>query len=69
MKTKAAEDKRNAAQGKKPKGDGDDGEDDLDEDLVNPNRGVQKRLNISDLNAPRELSRRERCVPFLLIDY
>ncbi|KAF8064033.1 casein kinase substrate phosphoprotein PP28-domain-containing protein [Lyophyllum atratum] len=35
------------------------GADDEDEDLINPNR-VEKKLNISDLGAPRELSRRER---------
>ncbi|KAF8259724.1 casein kinase substrate phosphoprotein PP28-domain-containing protein [Lactarius quietus] len=40
------------------KAEGEDGdEDDL---LVNPNR-VTKKLNISDLSAPRELTRRERC--------
>ena len=45
-------------QKKKPgAGDGDD--DDDDPDLINPNH-VQKKLNISDLNAPREPSRRER---------
>ncbi|KAJ6554530.1 casein kinase substrate phosphoprotein PP28-domain-containing protein [Mycena capillaripes] len=32
---------------------------DEDEDLINPNH-VSKKMNISDLNAPRELSRRER---------
>lgn len=31
--------------------------------LANPNIAVGKRLNISDLSAPRELSRRERYVP------
>ncbi|KAJ7630035.1 casein kinase substrate phosphoprotein PP28-domain-containing protein [Mycena polygramma] len=34
-------------------------EGDEDEDLINPNH-VSKKMNISDLNAPRELSRRER---------
>ncbi|RDB23881.1 heat- and acid-stable phosphoprotein [Hypsizygus marmoreus] len=34
-------------------------EDDEDADLINPNR-VERKLNISDLGAPRELSRRER---------
>ncbi|KAF8990127.1 hypothetical protein BDZ89DRAFT_1173688 [Hymenopellis radicata] len=34
-------------------------EEEEDEDLINPNH-VQKKLNISDLGAPRELSRRER---------
>ena len=37
-----------------------DGEDDL---TANPNR-LTKKLNIADLSAPRELTRRERCVPF-----
>src|SRR6266702_2479751 len=36
-----------------------DGEDEL---IANPNR-LTKKLNISDLAAPRELTRRERCVP------
>jgi predicted nucleic acid-binding Zn-ribbon protein len=40
----------------------DEEEDDEDEDLVNPNRAGIKNLNISDLSAPRELSRRERYV-------
>jgi hypothetical protein len=40
-----------------------------DEDLlVNPNR-VTKKLNISDLSAPRELTRRERCVPVTLSEH
>jgi hypothetical protein len=30
-----------------------------DPDLINPNH-VEKKLNISDLGAPRELTRRER---------
>ncbi|KAJ7590467.1 casein kinase substrate phosphoprotein PP28-domain-containing protein [Mycena floridula] len=34
-------------------------EEEEDEDLINPNRTV-KKMNISDLSAPRELSRRER---------
>ncbi|KAG2005706.1 hypothetical protein CC2G_002089 [Coprinopsis cinerea AmutBmut pab1-1] len=37
----------------------DDDEDEDDSDLINPNH-VQKKMTISDLNAPRELSRRER---------
>lgn len=44
----------------------DDGED-TDEDpiMANPNITVGKKMNISDLSAPRELSRRERYVrPF-----
>jgi hypothetical protein len=36
-----------------------DGEDDEDADLINPNH-VQKKLTISDLNEPRQLTRRER---------
>src|SRR6266702_1893146 len=36
-----------------------DGEDEL---IANPNRHT-KKLNISDLAAPHELTRRERCVP------
>lgn len=32
---------------------------DEDPDLINPNH-VQQKMNISDLNGPRELSRRER---------
>ncbi len=37
-------------------------EDEEDPDLINPNH-VQKKMNIADLNEPRQLSRRERCVP------
>jgi hypothetical protein len=40
--------------------------DDEDEDLINPNH-VSKKMNISDLNAPRELTRRERHVVSLPI--
>ncbi|KAG1732687.1 casein kinase substrate phosphoprotein PP28-domain-containing protein [Suillus paluster] len=36
-----------------------DGESDADADLINPNH-VEKKMNISDLGAPRELTRRER---------
>lgn len=35
------------------------GEEEEDPDLINPNH-VEKKLNISDLGAPRELTRRER---------
>jgi len=45
--------KEAAAKQKKPEGE------EEDEDLINPNH-VQKKLNISDLNEPRELTRRER---------
>ncbi|KAH7108422.1 casein kinase substrate phosphoprotein PP28-domain-containing protein [Auriculariales sp. MPI-PUGE-AT-0066] len=41
------------------KGSDDEEDDDDDDDLVNPNH-VQKKLTISDIGAPRELSRRER---------
>jgi hypothetical protein len=49
--------KKQAAQKQKAKGE--EGEEDAD--LINPNH-VEKKLNISDLGAPRELTRRERCV-------
>ncbi|CAE6479124.1 unnamed protein product [Rhizoctonia solani] len=39
-------------------GSGEDSED--DSDLVNPNHVQMKNLSISDVGAPRELSRRER---------
>lgn len=47
--------KKQAAQKQK---EGEEGE---DSDLINPNH-VEKKLNISDLGAPRELTRRERYV-------
>jgi cobalamin biosynthesis protein CobT len=50
--------KKEAAAKAKKKEEGDEEE---DPDLINPNH-VQKKLKISDLNAPTELSRRERCV-------
>jgi hypothetical protein len=59
--------KQAAKEGKRGEGadDGhdDDGGEDEDEDelIANPNR-VTKKLNISDLSAPRELTRRERYV-------
>ena len=43
-----------------------DDDDDIDDDdgddpvLVNPNRSTAKHMNLADLGAPRELSRRER---------
>jgi len=46
--------KEAAAKAKKEEGDEEE-----DPDLINPNH-VQKKLNISDLNSPRELTRRER---------
>jgi len=48
----AKEEKQNA-------GADDDGDEDEDELLVNPNH-VTKKLNISDLSEPRQLTRRER---------
>jgi hypothetical protein len=39
-----------------------------DSDLINPNRVPMKNLSISDVGAPRELSRRERYVGFWSID-
>ena len=41
------------------------GEEGEDADLINPNH-VEKKLNISDLGAPRELTRRERCAIIIL---
>lgn len=46
-------------QGKKEQKGSDDEDDDDDEDLINPNH-VAKKLTISDIGAPREMSRRER---------
>ena len=53
--------KKKKAQAKQGQGEakGDDEENEEDEGLVNLNR-VTKKMNISDLGAPRELSRRER---------
>ena len=39
-----------------------------DELLVNPNH-VKKKLTIADLDAPRELSRRERYVPPIFLHF
>lgn len=63
MKKKKAQ----AAQAKKQtNGDGEDEEEEGDKDpvLVNPNHSVGKRMNLSDLSAPRELSRKERSVSY-----
>ncbi|KAL1751983.1 casein kinase substrate phosphoprotein PP28-domain-containing protein [Schizophyllum commune] len=49
--------KKKQAAEKAKKAGGEDEDD--DEDLINPNH-VTKKMNISDLNAPRELTRRER---------
>ena len=46
----------------KADGEGADGDGDEDDLIANPNR-ITKKLNISDLSAPRELTRRERYVP------
>jgi cobalamin biosynthesis protein CobT len=51
--------KKKAAAAKEKKNE--EGDEEEDPDLINPNH-VQKKLNISDLNSPRELTRRERCV-------
>lgn len=40
--------------------DGDEEEEDDDPLLANTNRAIGKKLNISDLSAPRELTRKER---------
>ena len=42
--------------------DEEDEEDKEDPLLANPNRTMGKKLNIADLDAPRELSRREKYV-------
>jgi hypothetical protein len=54
LKKKQAEGANKAGDGETADGDGE--EDDL---IANPNR-ITKKLNISDLSAPRELTRRER---------
>lgn len=48
----------------KEAGSGEESQD--DSDLINPNRAPIKNLSISDVGAPRELSRRERCVSLTL---
>lgn len=61
LKKKQAAERENK-EGKRGEGTDDDGGDkDEDELIANPNH-VTKRLNISDLSAPRELTRRERYV-------
>jgi hypothetical protein len=55
---KKQDERANKAGGANEDGEGDDG-DDL---IANPNH-ITKKLNISDLSAPRELTRRERYVP------
>ena len=56
--------KAQAAQAKKQANGGDEDEDEEDDDplLVNPNHAAGKRMNLADLSAPRELTRRERYV-------
>ena len=49
---------RNQKKKDKQKKTGENGEDE-DPDLINPNH-VQQKMNISDLNTPRQLTRRER---------
>ena len=53
--------KKKQAEGANKAGDGEaaDGNGDEDDLIANPNR-ITKKLNISDLSAPRELTRRER---------
>ncbi|THU85033.1 hypothetical protein K435DRAFT_783483 [Dendrothele bispora CBS 962.96] len=60
LKKKQAAEKQKQKQkaGNSTGGDGEDDEDD-DSDLINPNH-VTKKMNISDLSAPRELTRKER---------
>ena len=55
--------KKQKKQAAQKKGD-DDEEEDSDQDplFANPNTAVGKKMNISDLSAPRQLSRRERHV-------
>ena len=55
--------KKQAAEKAKAKAiaEGDEEEDDL---LINPNR-MAKKMDISSLNEPKQLSRRERYIPFL----
>src|SRR4051812_42813254 len=44
-------------------------QDDEDPDLINPNHAPAKKIAISDLGAPRELTRRERSVSHLQSRY
>ncbi|KIJ57770.1 hypothetical protein HYDPIDRAFT_190985 [Hydnomerulius pinastri MD-312] len=57
-RTERRELKKKQAAAKQAQAQGGD-EDDEDADLINPNH-VEKKLNISDLAAPRELTRKER---------
>ena len=54
--------KKKQAAEKDAKGATEDGDGDEDDLIANPNR-ITKKLNISDLSAPREMTRRERYVP------
>lgn len=63
LKKKQGDERANKAGDGKGTNDGGDGDGNDGEDLIsNPNH-VTKKLNISDLSAPRELTRRERYVP------
>ena len=63
LKKKQATERAGKAAKEEKRNDGadDDGDNDEDELLANPNH-VTKKLNISDLSEPRQLTRRERCV-------
>jgi hypothetical protein len=67
LKKKQAAEGASKAQDEK-QDNGADGDEGGDEDALfaNPNH-VTKKLNISDLSAPRQLTRRERCVPHALL--
>lgn len=65
LKKKQAAEGAGKAQDEKQDGDG-GGDEDEDALIANPNH-VTKKLNISDLSAPRQLTRRERCVPHALL--
>jgi hypothetical protein len=55
--------KKKQAEGANKAGDGEAADGDEDDLIANPNR-ITKKLNISDLSAPRELTRRERYARF-----
>ncbi|KAF5392128.1 hypothetical protein D9757_003197 [Collybiopsis confluens] len=59
LKKKQTADKLKQKQKQSGGGGGSDDDSDDDSDLINPNH-VKRQMNISDLNAPRELSRKER---------
>lgn len=69
LKKKQGDERANKAGDGKGTNDGGDGDGNDGEDLIsNPNH-VTKKLNISDLSAPRELTRRERYVPASVSPY